>query len=243
MKIRIGMLVSQPERQIRYKKIVDELLYWEWSSREFVFFTSLQELNDTLIIKRCRVDMLILQATSANCRFSETLRETNRHCVIIYTAKNMDYVLKAICSMPAAYIPSEGKREYSLTEAIIKVSQYLKKVRTEVVFETKSEVFRFSLSEIDYFESQYRIVHIFKSDGSHETVSSKLDNIQDRNLAGFARCHQSFLVNMGNISRIDKTARIIWFYSGQSVPSSKSMFTSFLEEYRRYQQMKTGVEE
>jgi len=39
---------------------------------------------------------------------------------------------------------------------------------------------------------------------------------------------------MDNIKSIDKTNKEVHFHSGQSVPSSKKLFTSFLEEYKNY---------
>ena len=180
--------------------------------------------------------MILLQASKANFEVMKKVRELDRNCIILYPAQNMDYVLEAFESMPMAYIlPHETGKENSMAAAVLKAVQYIKASRNDLEFETKSKVLSYSIHEIDYFESQYRLVHIVKRNGSVETITKKLDDIEkEYKLDYFYRCHQSFLVNMAHIKQIDKTTKTIYLDSGQSVPSSKQLFTGFLEAFRKY---------
>lgn len=234
MTIIVGMLVGQKERQEKYKRIISQILLRDLNQTRFLAFSTMQDLYNEMILNHRRADILILQATENNIRFARLLRETDTRCLIIYPAKNMNCVLQAIGSMPIAYVPAEGGDGTTLTDAIAAASRYLKKINSEVSFETKSSVLTYSLAEIDYFESCYRIVDIVKRDGSKDSVACKLDEVEARKFPYFTRCHQSYLINMGNIKVIDKSNRVIYFYSGQSVTSSKNLFSAFLEEYRKY---------
>lgn len=235
MEIIVGLLVSHKERQDKYKKIIQSILMKNLDTAQFLIYGSIRELHEDMILKYRRADLLIMQASTVNFEFAVKLREVDRHCLIIYPAMSMEYVLAAFESMPMAYIPSgnDGNKN-SLAEAITRAAGYLRRVRSEFNYETKSKMLHYTLAEIDYFESQYRIVHIVKHNGNRETVSAKLDDIEKKRLLHFARCHQSFLVNMDHIQCIDKTTKMIYFYSGQSVPSSKKFFSDFISLYRKY---------
>ena len=126
------------------------------------------------------------------------------------------------------------KNGYSCSEAIVKAVNYIQKSRQEISFETKSKLIHYALYEIDYFESQYRIVHIIKQNGKKESIHSRLDQIEEILPDNFYRCHQSYLINMDHIDYIDKSAKEIYFLSGQCVVSSKKLFTDFLNAYRLY---------
>lgn len=238
MEISVGMLVGQKERQIRYKKMIEQILWKDLHQAKFLIFSTTKELYEQMVGNKRYTDILLLQASPANYKLAEKVRESDRNCLILYMAQNMDYVLNAFYSMPIAFIPSAGSPSCSLAHELRKAAQYLQKMKEELTFETKSKVLHYMLTEIDYFESQYRIVHIVKSNRDEETIPSKLSEIEKKGLFHFARCHQSYLVNMENIQSIDKTLRMVNFYSGHSVPSSKALFTDFLDEYREFQEEK-----
>lgn len=235
MEIVIGMLVSSKDRQQKYKRIIERLLAMELQKPVILFYDSLSKMYDDLIYGQSRADILIMQASGQSYEFAQKLRMSDRYCLILYPAQNMDLVLDAFESMPMAYILPQGtSASDALSDAILKAVRYIQKAKREISFETKSKLLHYSLYEIDYFESQYRIVHIVKRSGNTETITSRLDQIEDLLPSNFYRCHQSYLVNMDNIAYIDKGNKEVYFYSGQSVPSSKKLFTDFLTAYRAY---------
>lgn len=236
MDITITMLVSDKEHQEKYKRIIEYYLKKNLDTPKFKIYTTIKELYSDFADKGERSDLILLQASPANFEIMNKVREVDRNCIIIYPAKTMDWVLQAFDSMPMAYVmPHESSGDSILALAIIKAAKYINSARKQLSFETKSKVLKYALYEIDYFESQYRLVHIVKRNGHRETINKKLDDIEDENrMPNFCRCHQSFLVNMDNIKYIDKTTKTIFFYSGQSVPSSKKLFTGFLATYKKY---------
>lgn len=234
MEIIVAMLVSGAEKRRKYKRIIEYLFMKDLNTPTFLFYSSLKELREDMLIKHKRADILIMQASLSNFEFANELRKNDRSCIIIYPAKDMDLVLESFESMPMAYILPGGEASKGLAGALMKAAEYLNNARQEISFETKSRLLHYSLYDIDYFESQYRLVHIVERSGTRETITSRLDDVENIVPKSFFRCHQSFLVNMDNIKSIDKTNKTIYFYSGKSVPSSKKLFTGFLNAYKRY---------
>lgn len=233
MEILIGLLVSDTERQKKYREIIQRLLLHETARIDIQFYQSLSHLREAVFNGNERLDMLILQAAPQNFSFAQELRILDRACLILYPARDMTLVLKAFSSMPAAYIPAQNTG-HTLGGEILRAVDFIKKSKGRITFETKSVIYQYALDEIDYFESQYRMVHIVKRNRKVDTITAKLDVVQRRLPPGFGRCHQSYLVNMGHIKSIDRTLREVHFHSGQSVPASKKLFTEFLESFRKY---------
>lgn len=236
MVITVAMLVSDRERQEKYKRSIEHSISKEMCTPEFRVYTSLKELYSDCVLSGKRADIYLLQASERNFEIMNKVRELDRNCIIIYPARGMEGILQAFESMPMAYvIPQSSNRESSLSEALIKAVRYIGANRNQLRFETKSRVLSYALYDIDYFESRYRLVDIVRRDGSRETINKKLDDIENECiLPGFGRCHQSFLVNMESIKCIDKTTKTVYMISGQSVRSSKNLFTDFLNKYREY---------
>lgn len=235
MEIIVGMLVSNKELQNKYKKIIEYLFLTKMDNPVFVFFASVENLRQEMLYEQKRVDLLIMPASEVSFAFAKSLRMQDRSCVILYPAKNMELVLDAFESMPMAYIlPKNGTNQNTLSEAVLKAADYIHRSKQEISFETKSKLLHYALYEIDYFESQYRIVHIVKRNGNTEAITSRLDQVEGMLPSNFYRCHQSYLVNMDNIDYVDKSNKEIYFLSGQCVPSSKKLFTDFLNAYRAY---------
>lgn len=235
MEISVGMVVNDAAKRDKYKNIVNLILGRELHRADISFYSSLNNLYESTISGNQKLNILIIPAAQQSFKLAKEIRVKDRNCIIIYPAQNMDCVLDSFESMPMAYVlPNSNPEQGDLATAIKKAVKYIDKQTQDVMFETKSKLLHYALYEIDYFESQYRIVHIIKTNGNTETVTARLDDVQGLLPRNFARCHQSFLVNMDNIKSIDKTNKEVHFHSGQSVPSSKKLFTSFLEEYKNY---------
>lgn len=235
MDISVGMVVNDAAKRDKYKNIVNLILGRELHRADISFYSSLNNLYESTISGNQKLNILIIPAAQQSFKLAKEIRVKDRNCIIIYPAQNMDCVLDSFESMPMAYVlPNSNPEQGDLATAIKKAVKYIDKQTQDVMFETKSKLLHYALYEIDYFESQYRIVHIIKTNGNTETVTARLDDVQGLLPRNFARCHQSFLVNMDNIKSIDKTNKEVHFHSGKSVPSSKKLFTSFLEEYKNY---------
>ena len=198
-------------------------------------FISLVELEDHMINKKMRSAILILPADHDTYMFAKRFRNIDRECAIFFMGQSFDYIIEAFHTSPLCYFLMSNTASAFCAE-IKRVAQYVTDGGSFFSYEGKNKVLRMNLAVIDYFESNYHLANVVKSDRTRETIIAKLNDIQS-NIAGitdgFCRCHQSYLVNLNNIESIDKTYKKIIFNSGQEAFASKSSFGYLLESFKK----------
>lgn len=170
------------------------------------------------------VDLLFLPATAYGIGFGEDLRKNNRQTTIVFLSDNSDNVYEAFGSLPIAYlIEYQDKRK--LSETILKAASWVISGKKMFCYESRTQILQLNYSDIDYFESEYRIVHIHRTDGTCETITAKLDEVEAMvPVDDFCRCHKSYLVNLKNIAKVNKSEKTVLLKSGAIVFSSKSQY-------------------
>jgi len=109
--------------------------------------------------------------------------------------------------------------------------------------EHKGSCLTVEINDIEYFATCERGVALYAGKNKHE-FGGKLSEVEKR-LAGydFVRCHQSFLVNMHHIAKIERMkwspdqARkntLITLKSGRQLPLSKHREACFKKRYNDY---------
>ncbi len=238
MDINVYVIVPDVEKRKKYISVIETIIQNQLLKPKVTGFHSAEQALEKIKTEKNFCDIIMMQATQENLEIANEIRLYDRRCVIIYPAGSMKYVLEAFKSMPRAYVVPNVElnngQTMKLSDAILSAVKYINETRNDLILETKSKMLNFSLPEIDYIESQYRIIRIIKSNGVVEAATKKLDEIDALCLPGFYRCHKSYLVNVNNIDYIDKTDKTIYFLSGKSVPASKSLFTDFLNNYTNY---------
>jgi len=177
-----------------------------------------------LTAKYPAIDLLFLPATSFGIGFGEELRRTNRTATIVFTSDNDENVYRAFNALPIAYLADCSDRKM-LSSAILRAASWASAGKKVFCHESRTQIFQLKYSDIDYFESEYRIVHIHKADGTSETITAKLDEVEATLPSDiFCRCHKSYLVNLKNIVRVNKSQKTILLRSGAVVFASKAQY-------------------
>ncbi len=173
-------------------------------------------------------DILIAQADDEGYGLGNALRSINSSFVILYIAEDLKNVLSAFRSMPMAYVLRSDEKK-SLALAILRASQWVMRTKKIFQYESRTQLLQITYNEILYFESEYRVVHIHKLNGSRETINYKLDDLQkDVPADTFCRCHKSYLVNRNYIKKINKSDKTIELQTGVTIYISKAMYPGFL---------------
>ena len=174
------------------------------------------------------VDLLFLPATSFGIGFGEELRKTNRTTTIVFLADDDENVYRAFRSLPIAYLinPKEKQR---LSGIVLRAASWVMSGKKIFCHESRTQILQLEYKDIDYFESEYRIVYIHRTDGTYETITAKLDEVEAMLPANiFCRCHKSYLVNLENIASVNKSEKTVLFRSGAKVFSSKAQYPSLI---------------
>lgn len=174
------------------------------------------------------MDILILPVSPRGYELGKALRERNRSTALIYVFGGMEEVLDAFQSLPIAYITGQSD-EQTFSAALLRAALWARRGKNKFYHESRTDLIQCSYSDIDYFESNYRVVNIHLKDSTVKTVTAKLDDIQTI-LPGelFCRCHQSYIVNLSHIERVDKSAKTIHFLSGAFTYASRALFADLL---------------
>ncbi len=174
------------------------------------------------------VDLLFLPATSFGISFGEELRKTNRVTTIIFLSEDNKNVYRAFRSLPIAFLIDKDDKK-TLSETVLRAASWAMSGKKTFCHESRTQILQLKYKDIDYFESEYRIVHIHRTDGTHETITAKLDEVEALLPSDcFCRCHQSYLVNLENIDKVNKSEKTVLFKSGAKVFSSKAQYPTLI---------------
>ena len=174
------------------------------------------------------VDLLFLPASEFGIRFGEELRRTNRTTTIIFLSDDDKNVYRAFRSLPIAYLINSGDKR-ALSETVLRAASWVMSGKKMFCHESRTQILQLKYRDIDYFESEYRIVHIHRTDGTYETITAKLDEVEAALPPGsFCRCHKSYLVNLENIAAVNKSKKTVLFRSGAQVFSSKAQYPALI---------------
>ena len=170
------------------------------------------------------VDILFLPATSFGIGFGEELRNTNRTTTIVFLADDAKNIYRAFYSLPITYLIDRNDKQ-KLSEAILRAASWSISGKKVFCYESRTQILQLNYKDIDYFESEYRIVHIHRTNGTYETITAKLDEVEAMLPSDtFCRCHKSYLVNLENIAAVNKSEKAVFFKSGAKVFSSKAQY-------------------
>lgn len=178
------------------------------------------------------VDLLFLPATAFGINFGEELRKANRTTTIVFLSDNDKNIYRAFRSLPIAYLTDNTDKQ-ELSETILRAAAWVISGKNVFCHESRTQILQLKYKDIDYFESEYRIVHIHRTDGTYETITAKLDEVEallpSKN---FCRCHKSYLVNLENIAAVNKSEKTVLFKSGAKVFSSKAQYPTLIAALR-----------
>lgn len=212
------------------------------SSLAVYTFDSTRSFSFTFFERQFRADILLLQADPQSYELGRKVRDRDIHCTIIFLAGQLDGILPSLAAMPIGFQLKTG-RDNSLREDLKLAYTHLRNLEAytegtvqsngQAMFhhETKFQMLCLPYHEIDCFESDLRRVIVHKSDTSCESFVGKLNEVQERCVDGFYRTHQSYLVNISHIERIEKAQRRIVFFSGNEAFISRQNYLDFIKTY------------
>jgi two-component system response regulator AgrA len=194
-------------------------------------YVEFEKMQRHFLERKHRVDVFVLPASVEGFEFGEKLRKVDRSCAIIYRAESIEPVLGAFASTPSAYIIDE---EAYLT-TLVRVASYVADGISYAMVLTKEKILRLSFEKINYFEaSDNHMVKVVFRDGASDYYGYTLQRVESEIFGSFSKCHRSYLVNLENVSEVDRKNREVKFHSGQSLFASKIYFSSFCSAYDKY---------
>lgn len=181
----------------------------------------------------CCYDILILDALNREClKAAEQLRKKNLISSIIFVAKNAAKVGNLFIYRPSWLVTSlDDSRQ--LSEAFRFACKEQLRANPWFTVRNKEMIVRIHYEDIIWFESRQRIVILH---GRKKEISfyAKLTEVQSLlPEEKFIRCHQSYIVNIHMIERVDKSARCFYTRTGDRIEISKSYYVAVMERLEK----------
>lgn len=150
---------------------------------------------------------------------------------VIYLTGYIDYA-RDIFETELIYFLTKPVETEKLQEAIRRAINRIDRERgDEIVVENNHRIHRIMLSTILYAESERRNLYIHTMDGDISCLM-KIGDFQKNLGDAFLRCHQSYLVNMEHISRMDKN--MITMDNGAEIPVSRRYAEDLRQQFMNY---------
>lgn len=150
---------------------------------------------------------------------------------VIYLTGYIDYA-RDIFETELIYFLTKPVETEKLQEAIRRAINRIDRERgDEIVVENNHRIHRIMLSTILYAESERRNLYIHTMDGDISCLM-KIGDFQKNLGDAFLRCHQSYLVNMEHISRMDKN--MITMDNGAEIPVSRRYAEDIRQQFMNY---------
>lgn len=177
-------------------------------------------------------DIYILNAGDPDClELSRIIRSRNLIPAIIFIDPPSE-IDPLQCFRPSALIPGEDQER--LTTALQYCCSEQLRSLTYFTVKNKDSFLRINLDEISFFESRQRLAILHSKKHTVEFYAKLSDILTSLPPNDFIRCHQSYIVNMHKISRLDKVNRCFVLSSGAVIEISKSNYTQAVAQYTAF---------
>jgi DNA-binding LytR/AlgR family response regulator len=173
----------------------------------------------------CDAAFIQLETLACAQRIAKAIRQNSQKTAVCFFGGNHNQLCQLLLYRPSAYMPDADSK----AEAMKILTQLYREWReTKRFFQVRDQnkIERIPYDQIDYFESANRKVYLYLSkENKVIQFSAKLDDVEQAiGYERFQRCHQSFLVNLDQVCRLDRTMKRFELFSGKSVEISKRRF-------------------
>ncbi len=191
--------------------------------------------GEELLLSDMTFDLIFLDIFMGGLNGMETakkLRERNCRAKIVFLTSSPDYAVESYEVLAFDYIlkPIRPERLESVCKCVFKEEKPIKRI----VLRSADGVQEVSVDQLECIESSghYLVFHL--SDKRTIRIYGKLDDMEEKlSDPDFIRCHQSMLVNMHFIARMEDT---FLMKSGLVVPYRKRGVKTIREQYEAFLQ-------
>jgi len=173
--------------------------------------------------------MDIILGTENGIEFAAKILKTMPGASIIFISANSDFY-QDVYKVEHAYFLIKPIDNQKLKDAIQKCMHRLQK--QFMMLEFKGEISKVYFKDVIYIESNLRKVILHLKNESSICKNGKLSVMENKLPHVFARCQQSFIVNLEHIQRIKND--LIYLNNGKIIKISKARVVEFKNKYTKY---------
>ena len=178
-------------------------------------------------------DILLLDPQDAAATEIVTLlRRENLLCSLIFTNVPSERIKPLLKYRPSAVVDTTDLKQIVLALQHCCVEQSC--LQHFFTIRNKGELMRIDCADILYIESRQRIVVLHTPRKMIEFYAKLTDVMQMLPQSGFARCHQSYIVNMEYVRELDKVNHCFTLHSGERIEISRSNYAQTVAQFEHF---------
>jgi DNA-binding LytR/AlgR family response regulator len=163
--------------------------------------------------------------------FASKINQIAPSCMIIFVSNYLNFATE-VYDVNHVYFVLKSEADLRLPKALEKAfSLYNKRTEKSIHVKFQNTEYRIFLADITYLEAMGRYLYIHDSGHSYKCIHS-LKSIMSELTLAFARCHNSYLVNMKYIHSINRTSCTL--SDGTIIPISQTYAKAFQAAYINY---------
>lgn len=210
-----------------------EILTDESIAYEITAFSAACELEEKLNAEGCLFDLLILDIQMegmTGMELAHSLRARGDRVSIIFVTACDDYLSEGYGVQPIHFLLKPVRRE-ALANAL-HTDLKLNHLPKTAVLHIGNKILHLSLADIKYVESYNHSIIIHQGTGSSTYYFSLADLEKQLPAGHFARCHNSYLVNLNEVQEIVRTE--LSLQGGKTLPVGRAYYQAFQSAFIRY---------
>lgn len=191
---------------------------------ELSFFTDFRTVDKNITEDVYCYDVLILDTWSIeSAKIAEKVRAKNLTSAIVFVLCNSSATFPVLRYRPSALLADLGHAS-QLSDALDYINKEYLRLNPYLVVKNKDMTMRIHYADIIYLESKQRVVTLYCRKQKVEFYA-KLTDVQsvlppDK----FIRCHQSYLVNVNMVKKLDRRNRQFHMVTDEIIEISKSYY-------------------
>ena len=211
----------------RIRKLAGEKL------KELKLFRRKDELDLYAAGRPEESDIILIDISLDNggIELAQRILEVQPQSQIIFMAESDKYYLD-VYSVDHVYFLKKPVDSVLLLKAIKKAGSRLRDLKKSyLVINNKQGIYKIPLYSILCFESEKRKIHVYTED-REIAYYGKFEDLMDKLDARFARCHNSYIVNLTKVCELSDKKFVC--ENGKTIPISKTYYVDVRERFLAY---------
>jgi len=232
--MRIAIYNSDKTEGRKIFELTKDVMRTNRHSGELSVFNDLERIIERLQLDIFYYDIYILDSKDEECmELAKIIRSRNCVSSILFCNETEDEINDIVLYRPS-FLLQEDKIISLLKHAIKHAYDEQQRYHPYFPIKNKDNMMRIYYDDILFFESRQKVcvLHTQKQDIEFYAKMSDVETMLPQ--SEFNRCHQSYLVNMKNVIRLDKSNRCFVLPMGYTIGISKANYAESVASYEGY---------
>jgi len=166
---------------------------------------------------------------------AENLQQINRGTLVVFVSSYSCYISKAFKLNAFQFLIKEYADEHEIVSEYNRAKEKYRLEHYLYSIKKKDTVERLRINQIIYIESRKRHLYAVTLDGKEYEFRSKISEEEKKlKVFYFVRIHESTLVNMAYIKRIDSSSLTLKYQENKYMSISRKYKENLMNEYNLY---------